>query len=272
MTATLTVITVTPDRAHLVLDNPDRYNVGKVMRADANGTRTVRTVLGQLPSTAATFDFYDYEYALAFDETVYGVRYLVYNTAGALIAEAVFSTGDARHMLTFACPLFPYNGIILAPADTDDTLAPGVSFAVSWSSTRAGMTRLHSVVGRADPVAVLRAAATRAGDITLICPDHRTCKQIESQLALPQVWMLRQSDVVGLDAYLVVTSLAASNVPDSRRWQLVVSCTEVAWPPGELQLTDVWWYQDVPVEYGDYNAVAAAFASYAALLDKAPSP
>jgi len=109
--------------------------------------------------------------------------------------------------------------------------------------------------------------------MTLICPDHATCELIESQLSLAQVFQLRQSDVAGLDAYFVVTSLGASNVADSLRWQLVVGLAEVAWPVGSFVPTTVWTYADLlAAGYGDYNGVAASFASYATLLDRAPIP
>jgi hypothetical protein len=174
-----------------------------------------------------------------------------------------------EHVLILACPLYPTNGVTLAPGGT----LTDVTFAVSWNSNRAGRTTLHDVIGRPDPVPVLHPAATRAGDITLISPDHATCEQIEAQLSLPQVFQLRQSDVPGLDAYVVVTGLGASNVPDYRRWQLVAGIAEVAWPVGSFVPSSVWTYADLlAAGYGDYNAVAASFASYATLLDRVPIP
>lgn len=462
MTATLSVATATPERLHLVLSNPDGYTVGKLMRTDVNGTRTVRTQAGQLPSTAVGIDFYDHEYALAG-----GVTYTAYNTANAVIATATLATGrtnlapnpsfeanitgwtvtpgtggaaslsnpgvtqaapntgakalratwttattaagttfllspvtfvptspgtvltasvwarssvaqrlalrvtwrdaggatigtadgaalvtvagtwtrlsstgtaptgtataqlnlrcptgtgavlwapgdtldvdgvlvetgttlgqffdgnspyavwngtpdassshelttQAQHALVLACPLYPSNGITLSPGSTDGSVPQGITFALSWSSTRATQSRLHPVIGRTDPVVVLRPAATRAGNLTLICPDHLTCEQIESQLSLAQIFQLRQSDVAGLDTYFAVTATDASNLEGLRRWQLVVSLQEINWPAGTFTPVTVWTFADLLAEYGDFNAVAASFASFATLLDKDP--
>lgn len=265
MAASLVVLTATAERLHLQLSNPDGFNVGTLMRTDVNGTRTVRNVAGQLPSTAALLDFYDYEYALSGT-----VTYVVYTGAGNAIAQVTY-TAASVHDLVIACPLYPSAGVVLSPDDTGDTLS-SVSFALSWNSTRAALSTLHQVIGRSEPVPVLRPAATRAGDLTLICPDHATCEQIEAALALPQLFMLRQSDVPGLDCYFVVRALAASNIEGIRRWQLVVSLTELDWPAGEFVPPGVWTYADVLAAYGDYNAVAASFATYADLLDRTPKP
>lgn len=266
MAATLTIATVTPQRVHLVLSNPDAANVGKVMRADVNGTHTVRAQAGQLPSTVTSLDLFDYEYALASGRKV---TYTAYSTANAVLASVSFTTGDPGHILIIGCPLYPTNGVVLAPGDT----LTNVSFAVSWSTTRTSLSTLHTVIGRSDPVPVLHTAATRAGTVTLICPDHATCERIEAQLSLAQVFQLRQTDVAGLDAYFVVTSLAASNVDLSLRWQLVVGLVEVAWPVGSFVPTSVWTYADLlAAGYGDYNGVAASFENYATLLDRVPIP
>ena len=266
MAATLSIATVTLDRVHLVLSNPDGANVGKVMRADINGTHTVRTQPGQLPGTAVSLDLFDYEYALAGGHTV---TYTAYATNNAVLATVGFTTQTPGNVLYIACPLYPSNGVVLAPGDT----LAGVSFAVSWSTTRASLSSLHTVIGRSDPVPVLHPAATRAGDMTLICPDHATCELIESQLSLAQVFQLRKSDVAGLDAYLVVTALGASSIEGSKRWQLVVGLAQVAWPVGSFVPTSVWTYADLlAAGYGDYNGVAASFESYATLLDRVPIP
>src|SRR6187402_3177503 len=98
--ATLTIATYTPQRVHLVLDNPTALNVGKVMRADVNGTRTLRTQTGQLPSTGGSLDFYDYEAALSGN-----ITYTAYSVANAVIATATLEIGGtALDGLTFRGP------------------------------------------------------------------------------------------------------------------------------------------------------------------------
>jgi hypothetical protein len=61
------------------------------------------------------------------------------------------------------------------------------------------------------------------------------------------------------------------DVTPERRWTVAVEFTEVAWPTGYVVPITVWTYNDVVAGYGDYNAVAASFATYADLLERLPS-
>jgi len=153
MAASLTILTVIPERVHLLLSNPDGANVGKVIRADVNGTHTVRTQAGQLPGTMATLDLFDYEYALAAGKVV---TYTAYSTGNAVLASVSFTTGAAGHVLILACPLYPSNGVVLARGDT----LTNVTFAIAWGTTRASLSTLHQVIDRSDPVPVLHPTAT----------------------------------------------------------------------------------------------------------------
>lgn len=265
MTATLTVATATADVIHLVLANPDAFNVGKVMRSDVNGTRSVRTQTGQLPSTGGSLDFFDYEAALTGT-----VTYTAYNTANAVIA-TTSHTQDYQHTVYLACPLYPSNGVVLADGDLD----AATSYVTAWQAARAGRSTMHAVIGRSDPVPVLHGAAARAGTFAVICPDRAAAKQLEDQLSLPQAFQLRQTDVPGLDMYFVVAGLDSQNIADTNapRWHVDVAFQEIAWPPGTFTPTSVWTYADVlAAGYGDYNGLAVSFATYATLLARQPLP
>lgn len=260
--------TVTPARAHLRLDNPDGFTVGSVTRRDVSGTRTVRTPLGQLPSAAASIDVYDFEYAPAYPGTV---SYTVYSSTGAVLGAAAYTfTTQLQHVVWITCPLYPSNSFAVSSGD----LGAATSFVTTWDSTRAGRSTPHQVLGRSDPIVVLRPSETRRGTMSMVCPDRLAAKQVENQLSLPQVWQLRQSDVPGLDLYFAVESVQIRNIETSSapRWDVVVGFVEVNWPPGPFTPSNVWTYADVLAGYGDYNSVAATFATYATLLDKDPLP
>jgi len=129
MTATLTIEFVLPERVHLRLANPDAYTITRIMRADANGTRSVRTLTGLLPSAAAVIDVDDFEYALAGTQVVY----TAYRDTGAVAATATMTTGQAPHVVILAAPLYPGDGVVLADGTLD---ASAVTFAVRWDGHR----------------------------------------------------------------------------------------------------------------------------------------
>jgi len=264
VTATLEIAFVLPERIHLRLLNPDAFTIARIMRADVNGTRTVRTLSGQLPSTVTVIDVDDFEYALAGGP----ITYTVYNGANAVVATATTAVGPYPHSVVIGVPLYPSDGVTLA----DGTLDPATTtFAITWDGTRNARTTVHDVIGRPDPIAVLRAVALQSGSITLIGPQHLAVDDLAATLALPRVFMLRQADVPGLDMYFVVTGLGLTNIDGSLRWQLVVNFTEVTWPNGVYLPITVWTYADLAAGYADYNAVASSFADYLAVLENRPT-
>jgi hypothetical protein len=262
VSATLSIEFVLPERVHLRLLNPDGYTITRIMRADVNGTRTVRTLTGLLPSTAPVFDVDDFEYALSGT-----VVYTAYRNTGAAAATVTLVSGQFPHTLILTVPLYPSDGIVLADGSLDPK---AVTFATTWDSTRNARTTVHEVIGRPDPIAVLRAAALQAGTITFVCPDYLTAEQLAEQLALPRVFMLRQADVPGLGLYFVVTTLGLTNTEPAPHWQLSVQFAEVSWPNGGYLPITVWTYAQLAATYPDYNALATAFVDYLAVLERRP--
>jgi hypothetical protein len=264
VSATLQITFVLPERVHLRLLNPDLFSIARIMRVDVNGTRTVRTLAGQLPSTASVVDVDDFEYALSGT-----VVYTAYRDTGAVAATVTLTSGQFPHVVIVAAPLYPSDGTTIADGSLDPD---AITFAITWDATRGARSTVHDVIGRPDPIAVLRAAALQSGTITFIGPDYRTIEQLSDQLALPRVFLLRQSDVPGLGLYFVVTGLGLVNIEGSIHWQLAVQFTEVSWPNGGYQPATVWTYADLAAGYADYNAVAATFVDYLAVLEKRPTP
>jgi len=273
MALTVTIADRNAQRIRLVIDNPDAYNVTKITRTDASGVHSVRVVAGALPSTAVSQLVLDYEASMLWHATL---RYDVYenNTIrGSAVIDAASPWWDVpgRGRMYLNVPLYPSSGIALnTGAD------PAQSWVTDWASTREGVSTAHRIVGRSDPVVVLRPAATRTGTFTIVCPSLATAQQVTDVLAQPQVFQLRQTDQASLDLYFTVDSTALSHGEDvwrdipqpERRWSVAVTFTEVSWPTGVVVPINVWTYADVVASYGDYNAVAASFASYADLLER----
>jgi hypothetical protein len=168
-------------------------------------------------------------------------------------------------------PRYPSSGLALnTGAD------PAQPVITHYTDTHQGQSVVHQVVGRSDPVVVLRPGGSRAGTFTLICPSLASAQEVSGILAQPQVFLLRQSDQNNLDLYFITEAVTTTHgdydwtqTPQpERRWYLDVAFIEVAWPAGVITPVTVWTYADVLAGYGDYNAVAAAFATYADLLER----
>jgi hypothetical protein len=273
MALTVTIADRNAQRVRLVIDNPDAYTLTKITRSDASGVHSVRVVAGALPTAATGMVVLDYEASMLWHAPV---RYDVYenNTVrGSAVIDEASPWWDVpgRGRLYLNVPLYPSSGIVLnTGAD------PAQSWVTDWTSAREGVSTAHRVVGRSDPVVVLRPAATRTGTFTIVCPSLAAAQQVTDVLAQPQVFQLRQSDQATLDMYFTVdatnlthgdTVWRATPQPE-RRWSVAVTFTEVGWPTGAVVPVTVWTYADVVAGYGDYNAVAASFATYADLLER----
>lgn len=272
MALTVAVTDRTLQRLRLQITNPDAYTIGKVMRSDANGTHSVRVEAGVLPTAATVLVLLDYEAPLLWHAVV---RYDVYDTGnvvrGSVSVDATSPYwAEQRGVLYLGVPLYPSYGLTL-----NDGADPAQSVITDYTDVHSGQSTVHQVVGRSDPVVVLRPGGTRVGTFTMACPSLAASQEVAGVLALPQVFHLRQSDQANLDLYFVVANTTHSHgaadwaqIPQpERRWFLEVEFVEVAWPPGVLVPVTVWTYADVLAGYGDYNAVAAVFATYADLLE-----
>jgi hypothetical protein len=273
MTLTIAVTDRNLERVRLQITNPDAYNIGKVMRSDANGVHTVRTQAGVLPTTVSSLLLLDYEAPLLWHSVV---RYDVYDVnnvvRGSVAIDATSPYWDVqRGMMYLSVPLYPSSGLVL-----NDGADPAQTVMTTYTDTHTGQSTAHQVVGRADPAVVLRPGGSRVGTFTLACPSLAAAQEVAGVLAQAQVFLLRQSDQNNLDVYFITTAVATTHsdadwtqTPQpERRWFLDVEFIEVAWPAGIVVPVTVWTYADVLAAYGDYNAVAATFATYADLLER----
>lgn len=264
MTMTVTVLDRNASRLRIQINNPDAYPIATVMRTDAAGTRTLRTETGTLPSSATTLVLPDYEYSLEAGDTPTYTVYVGSLAYATVTADPNTDTG----LLTLASPTRPTAGLEL----NDDEGAAG-SVLATYEDTRAGQHTVHQVIDRTDPIVILRPGSLRTGTLTISCPDRTTARTVQDALSAGDVLQLRQSDVPDLTMYFVTTSAAVTHAQDvpaagQPRWSVVAQVTEVAWPTGDVVPVTVWTFDDVAAEYGDFNAVAATFATFADLLER----
>lgn len=276
MSMSVSVTAKDNQRIRLVIDNPDAYTITSVLRSDAAGTRSVRLLDGDLPTTDTELIVLDYEYSLVMGDTI---TYTVTATDTAtdttvtatleLAEEWANTTGGLLHI---AVPLNPQAAMDLAGPG-----APG-AFISTWRDNAAAGTTLHQVIGRRDPLPVLRAAATRTGEFVVVCPSLQVAQALQDLLGMAQVFQLRQSDQQSLDLYFVPTDVGlehseanwTTSPRPERRWSVRVAFTETGWPIGPTVPATVWTYQDLADAYDDYASVAAAFDTYVDLLERTP--
>lgn len=261
MSVTVTVLDRTSTRLRLLIDNSSlTHTITSVVRTDNNGTRTVRVPADLLPSDDPEIVVTDYEYSLDLGDTPV---YTVYDDVGAARGSVTADPNTAAGLLHLTMPTRPAAGLVLNEGDDD-----AGTVLVGYDDRRVGRHTVHEVIDRADPVVVLHGGGLRGGTWTFSCPDRLTARTVQDTLASAAVLQLRQSDLPGVGGYIVATDVTTAPDPDSDRWTVTAQVTEVAWPAGPLVPITVWTYDDLAAAYGDYNAVAASFATYTDLTDR----
>lgn len=238
----MTTLTATPDLVTgtvrlLATGLPD--SPVTITRTDAAGRTGVRMRAGQVPALGV-LDVTDYEPALA--------GLVTYEVLGA--TASVDLTEAASTWLTV--PLV---------VERSQQVALGVVVA----SQRDSQTTVHQVIGRPDPVAVLRPLTTRRGTLTVWCPDYVAAQSIADLYALGEVVQLRQPDYPGLDMYHVAETLGTvveAPMTNPRRWTVTLGFVEVARPAGPRRGTAGWTYATVAATYASYVDVLAAWPTY----------
>lgn len=215
-----------------------------ITRSDVNGSNPVRLYAGQEP-IAGDLTVTDYEVALAGT-----VTYSVTDSAGTITAQTTTSLGIA----------VPWLGVPVLPGFNAPLL-----LVVDYTATRASSTTLHTVVGRADRVAVIGRLLGREGRFRLRAVDHAHAQALVDLYNRGEVVQLRQPNHDRLDLMHVATGVTYVHDPEHKMWWVDVDYTEVAAPVGPLLGSLGWTFEDVAV-YGTFDAVRRDFATFADLL------
>ncbi|MFL6094573.1 MAG: hypothetical protein ACJ71Y_03915 [Blastococcus sp.] len=242
----------------------------RILRTDANGTIALRVPAGTFPlPPGSTTDLVDYEYSMVAGTEV---AWTAYNAAGAANGSLKHVANTARGAAVLTCPLLPDLGQVLTdPADP----SPG-SVVTVFDSTRDGLSTLHQVVGRDDPIITPRPSAFPVGTLQIVCPSLAEARGLAAMLSRGYIWMLRQSDQLNLDFYLVVTATRLEHSElnwtqsprPERRWTVSASYAQIAAPGPDVTPLVGWTYATVPVSYRTYAELLGPFATYADLLTR----
>lgn len=219
-------------------------DVVELYRTDNNGTRTVRTLAGLLPSAAFVTE--DYEAATA-GPVSYTVR-----TA----AEAVTVPATAPGGTWLTVPIAPAHAVELVDVE-------------GYADVRESLATVHDVIARPDPLVTLAPLRTRAGDLTLWFADYPAAAGACRILAKPAVLLLRQPQLAGLDLWFVVRRIATAPRPDvtiPRRWSVVVEYRETQPQTGPLTGTLGRDWGDVLVELPTWLETMNTYSTWAEVM------
>jgi hypothetical protein len=131
------------------------------------------------------------------------------------------------------------------------------------------MSTVHDrLLGRFDPIVVMRPPGTRRGVLKLYAGTYDQARIILEPLRQATVMMLRQSEHVGLDMYFAATdSEIFHETPEGQAttWGVSMSYVELKRPEGPLAGALGWTYADLEAATARYADLRLTYATYADL-------
>lgn len=222
-------ITATPNTAGyvaLAITGAGAASLVSLTRADANGTRVVRTYPDQ-DFSAGELYVNDAEAALT----------------GSIVYTVVTDLPETSSVSTsFTEASGPYLSQVLTPSDV-----VAVSAVLEYESNRRTNSTVHYIINRADPIVSIGTLSTRTGQMEIFCNSYSQVHLAENLLSSGEILMLRQSDHAGMDMYFVAIQTTASVLAHEttpQKWVIGVQFQEVVWPNGYLRGTAGWTIAD----------------------------
>lgn len=220
------------------------------------GTAHASTSTRMVPATPASVT--DYEAASG------PIRYDVEDLAGRL--ESLDVTGfvlDAPWLFTPVIPGYSRKAVSVTGIDTEFE---------DRSTVHSGL------LGRPDPVVVLRPLGLRSGTMEIYAGTYAAALEILSPLQRATVMMLRQPEHAGMDMYFApaggspkIVSLVTN--AGETVWGVHVPYVEVKRPEGLIAGALGWTYADLAAAVPRYSDLRLTFASYADMrLNKRITP
>lgn len=100
---------------------------------------------------------------------------------------------------------------------------------LGWNASNRSRSVVHAVIGRADPDVTLRAAATRSGDLSILCESEAQANEVVALHVAGLVLTLTEDVLTTVSMeYVVAGDIRAELNPDTRsRWVVTVPYQEV---------------------------------------------
>lgn len=238
--------TVTPSLSTAVMTIRIDHNstVTGVERADANGTRPVRT-RGIFPvSGAGSFSIADYEAALSGR-----VVYRVFLTSGTLTVDTTFDSPSRVQSPRFILPTVPQHSV-------------AVDNVMSYDEEQQTGSTIHEVIDRPDPLVILGKLRTRRGNLEMVIDSYRETRALRSVLYEGSVVLFRQTENAGQDVYFVPLNYKCVADPDSDTWRVTVGFVEVDYPTGNIRSTAGWTFTALKTDQASFSDVARNYETF----------
>lgn len=238
----MTAITIQaqPDNGALQLTITATEQIDRVTRTDANGVAEVRTLPGIFPKAAggAALVLTDYEAA-----------------SGAVS----YTAGTATKTITWALP-GPWLFVPVMP-----NYSVQLKTLLDYSAGGQSLGSVHELLGREDPVAILRGMGSRRGSLRLYCGTFAEAQQVVGALRRGQVLMLRQPEHQGMDMYFTATSYGLP-ILETRGAASVfgvdLGYIQLARPAGDLSGSLGWTFAALASAWPSFATLPAKYATF----------
>jgi hypothetical protein len=140
---------------------------------------------------------------------------------------------------------------------------------LDYSAGGQSLGTIHELLGREDPVAVLRGMSTRRGSIKLYCGTFAEATTVVEATRRGEVLMLRQPEHQGMDMYFTATSYGIPTL-ETRGAESVfgveIGYVQLARPIGDLSGSLGWTFDALAAAYPTFATVAKKYATFQDLL------
>lgn len=140
---------------------------------------------------------------------------------------------------------------------------------IDYSAGGDSLGSVHQLLGRDDPVAILRGMATRRGTMRLYCGTFAEAQAVVDATRRGEVLMLRQPEHRGMDMYFTATSYGIP-VLETRGAASVfgvdLGYVQLARPSGDLSGALGWTFAALAAAYPTFSALPTAYATFQDVL------
>lgn len=140
---------------------------------------------------------------------------------------------------------------------------------LEYSAAGQSLGTVHELLGREDPVAVLRGMGTRRGSLRLYCGTFAEALVVVESTRRGEVLMLRQPEHQGMDMYFTATSYGIPTLDadgGASVFGVDISYVELARPIGGLSGSLGWTFAALAAAYPTFSALPGAYATFQDLL------
>lgn len=140
---------------------------------------------------------------------------------------------------------------------------------LEYSAGGESLGTVHELLGREDPVAVLRGMSTRRGTLRLYCGTFAEAITVVEATRRGEVLMLRQPEHRGLDMYFTATSYGIPTLTTdggASVFGVDISYVQLARPSGDLSGSLGWTFAALAAAYPTFSALPGAFETFQDVL------